>query len=71
MSLPAVNSPVKRETPLTSPFAVKFYPVAAVTPGTLPGTPIVTASIENGIGTYSIQTPLASPLAIAVNFPAT
>lgn len=71
MSLPAVNSPVKRETPLVSPFAVKFFPVAVVNPGVLPGTPIVTASIENGVGAYSIQTPLASPLAITANFPAT
>ena len=71
MSLPAVNSPVKRETPLTSPFSVKFYPVSVVTPGTLPGTPIVAGSIQNGVLAYSIQTPLASPLAIAANFPAT
>ena len=82
MSLPAINSPVKREAPLASPLSAKFFPTVGIpnatagqpptpTPGTLPGTPIVAGSIENGATAYSLQTPLASVLAIAVNFPAT
>jgi len=71
MSVVAVNSPVKRESPIVSVLSAKYYPVSAVVVGTLADTPIVLASIDTGVGSYAIQTPLASVLAIATNFPVT
>lgn len=63
------NSPVSRETSLTSPLAFKVYPLSVADLAN-PARPVVVGSIAT-VAYNNVQTPILSPLAITKNFPGT